>query len=286
MYLTNDKRMNKFFGPAVFIYSNNYWRVPAITRTFFGSITLGIVSEWIVDRRKKQSFSCYSANFRLLEKTGYWDATTGAEDTYFYWNTIIHTNGDFIGVPFFLPIRMDCVEGKTVLGSLTSLYKQQLRWGWGVIIMPMAYQGMAWNKNMAVQKKVERALLLFRAYNFFLTTSLLLALSIPIMTLLNPNIEFSSISYNLPRMISLLLTGSFILQIPYKFYLWRYYGSPPKEKSLLFKIGWWVVEPLLMFVNIWTYYFIPRIQAIYEMTVGKQRKKFLVAIEARVEEKV
>ena len=178
---------------------------------------------------------------------------------------------------------MDCVEGTTFMKSLTSLYKQQLRWGWGVLIMPMALQGMSWNNKIAVQKKVEKSLVLFRAYNFFLTTSVILALSVPIMTLINPNIEFSSISYNLPRMISTLLTGSLVLQIPYKYYLWRYYGSPPGDRSFWFKIWWWLFEPLLMFVNIWTYYFLPRLQAIYELTAGKQRKKFLVAIEGRVD---
>lgn len=282
-YLTNEKRLNTFFSPSTVIYSNNYWKVPGITRVFFGTLTLGIIAEWVMEKHKKQSFSCYSGNFMRLEKADFWDATTGAEDTYYFWNMFLHLDGDFIGEPFYLPARMDSVEGTSLIGSLRALYKQQLRWGWGVLIMPMAIQGMSWNPKISLGQKISKFGVLFRAYNFLLTTGLLLTLAMPVLTLINGNLEYSSISYNLPKIISYLLTASMIFQIPTKYYIWKYYGSPPKKKSFLFKAYWWTLEPFLMFVNLWTYYLLPRIQAIYEMTVGKQRKKFLVAIEGRLE---
>lgn len=280
-YLSTPKRYNTFYGPAVLIYSNNFWNVPAISRVFFSAMTPGVINEWVAERHMKQTFSCYSANFRLLEASGFWDASTGAEDTYFFWNAYLYLNGDFIGQPFFLPVTMDCVQGTTLWSSITSLYKQQLRWGWGVLIMPIALQGMSWNKKIGIQKKFNKFAVLFRAYNFTLTSSVLLTLTMPILTLINTNLEFSSISYNLPRTISILLTCGLVFQIPNRYFIWRYYGSPPANRPLIYKIWWWTFEPFLMFINIWTYYFIPRVQAIYEMTTGKSRKKFLVAIEAR-----
>lgn len=283
IYLTSEKRTHKFYGPAVLTYSNNYWDVPALTRMFFGTLTLGIINEWITEKHKKQSFSCYSGNFEILEKSDFWDASTGAEDTYYFWNVFLHLDGDFTGETFYLPTTMDSVEGKTTWGSLKALYKQQLRWGWGVLIMPIAIQGMRWNKNISAAKKISKFGVLFRAYSFLLTSALLLTLTMPILSFINGDLEFSTVSYSLPRVISILLTSSLIFQIPAKYYLWRFYGSPPEDRSVLFKIWWWTLEPLLMFVNIWTYYLIPRLQAIYELTFGKNRKKFLVAIEARTE---
>lgn len=282
LYLTCEKPMNHFFSPAALIYSNNYWRVPGITRVFFGTLTIGVLAEWVAETPKKQSFSCYSGNFMQLEKSDFWDASTGAEDTYYYWNMFLHLDGDFEGKPFYLPATMDSVEGTNFMSSLTALYKQQLRWGWGVIIMPIALQGMSWNTNISIAKKISKFGVLFRAYNFLLTAGLLLSLSMPLLTLIHGPLEYSSISYNLPQVISILLTGSLLSQIPTKYYIWKYYGAPPEDSPLIFKIYWWIFEPFLMFFNLWTYYLLPRIQAIYELTVGRSRKKFLVAIEGRM----
>ncbi len=284
-YLTNEKRFNSFFSPAILIYSNNQWKVPAITRVFFATLTLGVLNEWIADRSKKQSFSCYSANMSILEKTDFWDASTGAEDTYFYWNAFLHLDGDFAGHSFYLPITMDAVEGKGFWSSVKSLYKQQLRWGWGALIMPIAIQGMRWNKRIKISQKIAKFAVLFRAYSFLLTAGVLLTVTMPLLTLLNEDFGFSSVSYNLPRVISFLLTASLIFQIPAKYYTYKFYGAPPKERSAWFKAWWWVLEPLMMFVNIWTYYLIPRLQALYELTLGKNRKTFMVSIEGRVENK-
>ncbi len=282
-YLTDTDRMHKFFSPAIIIYSNNFWRVPAISRVFWGAMTIGVAAEWVYDKRKKQSFSCYSANYALLEKIDYWDATVGAEDTYFYWNALLHSNGNFSGEEIYMPLRMECIEGKNVKSTMTALYKQQLRWGWGAIIMSLALQGMSWNKQIKFQKKLEKTWVLIRAYNFLSTVSIVLAIAMPVITLLNRNLEYSAATYLLPRTISIVMTVSLLFQIPHKYFVWRYYGSPPKEKSLLFKIWWWGFEHFLFVINIWTYYLVPRLHAQYEMTVGKERKKFFIGHEARID---
>jgi cellulose synthase/poly-beta-1,6-N-acetylglucosamine synthase-like glycosyltransferase len=281
-YLTSSRRNHKFYSPAVLIYSNNYWRVPSLTRMFSAAMTLGIVSEWVGKKRQKQSFSCYSANFKLLEDINFWDASTGAEDTYFYWNAWLHQDGDFEGEEFYLPVTMDAVEGKNHLGSLNSLYKQQLRWGWGAIIMSIALQGMSNNKKISVIKKIDRFFVLFRVYNFLMTISILLAFSMPVLTFLNRELEFSSVSYLMPRTISIMLTTSLVMQLPQKYYIYKYYGAPPKKSSLLFKVWWWTLESLVTLANVWLYYLLPKLQAQFEMTVGKKRKKFFVSIEGRV----
>jgi len=281
-YLVHPKRMNAFFSPAILTYSNNFWKVPGLVRVFFGTLTLGVLNEWVAEKQRKQAFSCYSANYRILEKTDYWNASTGAEDTYFYWNAFLHLDGDFVGEPFYLPATMDAMEGHSLASTLISLYKQQLRWGWGVLIMPIALQGMSWNKKIGITKKISKFGILFRAYNFMLTAGVLLTVAMPLLTYINGELEYSSISYNLPRIISVMLASSIIFQIPAKYYTWKFYGAPPKEKPPFFKFWWWTFEPFLMFVNIWTYYFIPRVQALWELTFGKNRKKFLVAIESRL----
>lgn len=285
-YLTAEKPMNSFFGPAILLYSNNQWRVPAITRVFFSTLSLGVLNEWIADRGKKQTFSCYSANMSILEKIDYWDASTGAEDTYFYWNSLLHLDGDFGGYPFYLPVTMDAVEGHDFWSAIKSLYKQQLRWGWGALIMPIAIQGMAMNRKIPVGRKINRFAVLFRAYSFLLTGGLLVSMTTPLLTLLNNDFGYSSVSYLLPRIISYLLTASLVFQLSTKYYIYKFYGAPPKDSSFWFKAWWWTLEPFMMFVNIWTYYLFPRVQALYELTVGKSRKKFIVSIEGRVEKKV
>jgi hypothetical protein len=282
-YLTSSKRMNKFFSSAVLIYSNNYWRVPSITRMFSAALTLGVVSEWVAMKKSKQTFSCYCANYKILEDMNYWDASTGAEDTYFYWNALLHKDGDFDGVEFYLPVTMDAVEGSDRISSLKSLYKQQLRWGWGVLIMCIALQGMAENKKMSLIRKIDRFMVLFKVYNFFLTMSVLLSFSMPLLTLINHELEFTSTAYLLPRVISIMLAASMVMQFPQKYYIYKYYGAPPQESSFLFKVWWWSLESLVTIVNVWTYYLIPKVQAQYELAFGKTRKKFFVSIEGKTE---
>lgn len=282
-YITNPKRYRKFYGTASLIYSNNQWDVPVLSRLFSQNLTLGVLSEWILDRNKKQSFSNYSANFQLLEKINFWDASTGAEDTYFYWNAFLHLNGDFGAVPFFLPLTMDCVEGKNHLAAYKNLYKQQLRWGWGAFIMPIAIQGMVWNKRIKLGKKFQKIIgVLMRTYNFGVTMSIVTTFSIPIMTLFNPNLQYTSVAYNLPRIISVLMTASILFQIPTKYYIYKFYGPPPKEKSFLFKVYWWLLEHFMVFVLIWTYYLWPQLQAQTEIFLGKERKKFFIAHEGLI----
>jgi hypothetical protein len=283
-YLTSSKRTRKFYSPAVLIYSNNYWKVPGLIRVFSASLTMGIINEWLTAKSQKQSFSCYGANFYLLEKIDFWDARTGAEDTYFYWNAFLHLNGDFEGECFWLPITMDAVEGKNTLDAFRSLYKQQLRWGWGVFIMPMSMQGMLWNKKISLFQKIKKFLLLSGTYNIIITISILLTFSMPILTLLNQELEYSSVTYLLPRTISYMMTASVLFQVPAKYYLWKLYGSPPKDKSLIFKIWWWGFEHFLLFINVWTYYLLPRLHAQFEMTIGKKRKKFFASVEGRLKD--
>ncbi len=280
-YLTTPKRMNRFFSPAILIYSNNYWKVPAVTRMFSAGLTLGIVAEWVSMKKTKQSFSCYCANFKLLEDINFWDASTGAEDTYFYWNSLLHLDGDFEGEEFYLPITMDAVEGKDRIGSIKALYKQQLRWGWGVLIMCIAVQGMNENKKISIIRKLDRFMVLFRVYNFMLTMSVLLSFSMPLLVLLNREFEYSSTAYLLPKTVSFMILASTLLQAPQKLYIYKYYGAPPKRSTSIFKAWWWMLESLVTIVNVWTYYLIPKVQAQYELTVGKERKKFFASVEGK-----
>ncbi|MBN1618595.1 glycosyltransferase family 2 protein [Candidatus Dojkabacteria bacterium] len=282
-YLTDPDRYYKFFSAGVLIYSNNYWDVPALTRVFSSALTLGVVAEWIYDKGKKQSFSNYSATFHLLEQIDFWDASLGAEDTFFYWNAFLHLNGKFSGEVFYLPLLMDCVEGKNTFDALKGLYKQQIRWGWGAIIMSVAIQGIIWNRKIPLWIKIEKAFgVLARVYNIIMTFSILMAFTIPILNLFNQELEYSAISYNLPRISSYLMTFTVLLQIPGKYFIWKYFGAPPKEKSIFFKAFWWTFEPFLELLLIWTYYLLPRLQAQFEMFIGKKRVKFFAAIEGKV----
>jgi hypothetical protein len=104
----------------------------------------------------------------------------------------------------------------------------------------------------------------------------------PVLTFLNRELEFSSVSYLMPRTISIMLTTSLVMQLPQKYYIYKYYGAPPKKSSLLFKVWWWTLESLVTLANVWLYYLLPKLQAQFEMTVGKKRKKFFVSIEGRV----
>ncbi len=87
-YLTSDKKLNKFFSTAVFLFNNNLWDVPMLMRIEANSVTLGTFSSWLVDSGVRETFSCYSVALKTLIDANFWDVTT-IDDSVFFWRAFL-----------------------------------------------------------------------------------------------------------------------------------------------------------------------------------------------------
>lgn len=267
-YLVTPNRYHAFFSPAIMLYSNNYWEVPVLMRVFSGVLTLSLMSEWVVAKKNKQSFSCYGFSLKLLHEIDYFDPKIGVDDTGFYWKAFLALDGHFRGEEFYAPCYNDAVLAETYVKSHVVMYKQLRRWGWGAIVYPMTIQGITNNKNISFKKKISSMAELFRVYNLYSTITFLLTFSIPLITLLNPDFGLSSSAHVLPKIVSTILTLSLIGLLPSRSVLEALYGPPPKSKGIIFFL-WHYLEQVMLVIFSLTFGFFPYLQAQIEMMMGK-----------------
>lgn len=283
-YLTTPDRYNAFFSPAIMLYSNNYWEVPVLMRVFSGVLTLALMSEWVVAKKTKQSFSCYGFNLKLLHEIDYFDPKIGVDDTGFYWRAFLALDGNFRGEEFYAPCYNDAVQAESYVKTHIIQYKQLRRWGWGAIVYPMTLQGITNNKKISIKKKVLSVAELFRVYNLYSTITFLLFFSIPLLTLLNPDFGFQGSAHVLPKIVSYILTFALLGLLPSRSILEGLYGRPPKKYGVLFFLWHYFEQLMLIFFSL-TLGFFPYLQAQMEMMFGKSMT-FIVTPKVRGEGKV
>ncbi len=270
-YLKDPKRDRKFFATAVHTFNNNIWRVPPIIRVQSMVLTLVLLHDWVVRKRARDTFSSYVVSLNCVDCVHYWDPEIGIDDTTFYWNSLIRFEGDFSGEEVYIPTHSDAVENATIMKTHVSLYKQQLRWGWGVIVFPMTFAALYKNKAISKIKKLSIAWQLIDNQLLFLTVVYSITFALPILNLINPEYRYSSASYNLPILMSYIFTGLMALNIPI-IYLRRKITPIPKSWNL-FRHVYDVLETGLIVVNMLTFAFIPFVQAQSELLFGKGFRK-------------
>ena len=270
-YLLEEQPHKKFYATAVHTFNNNVYKVPALVRIFSHFLSLVIMNEWVTRKKTRETWSSYVASLRTVHEIGYWDPEIPNDDTAFYFNALIRYNGDFAGEEVYIPTHSDAVENENQVKTHVSLYQQQLRWGWGSIVFPMTFAGLYKNSKIPFKKKLEIALPMFDDRLIFRTTVYLITFALPILTLLSPGFKYSSASYNLPRIMSALLTAIVFLNIP--IYMIKTRIAPKPKNWSIFRIILDILETLLITVNLLTFAFIPYLQAWTEMMLGSSKKQ-------------
>ncbi len=294
-YLTTEDPENSFYTSAVHTFNNNLWSVPSLIRVFSTMTTLAILYTWVVERSVKSlfgkeeiytrdTFSSYIVNLNTLKKFEFWDPEIPNDDTAFYWNAMVRSKGTFKGQEVYVPTYNDAVENKDYISTHVSFYKQQYRWGWGKIPFPITLSvilrkgsGISAFKRATMIKSIVEQMWLFTVV-FVLTFGLMIVSS------LNPEFKYTVFSYNLPRILSIVFTIAMLTNV-FTVYLRRKISPIPKGWK------WWrhildIAETYLISVNMLTFNFIPHIQAITEMMLGKGqfKRNFYITEKVRKEE--
>ena len=274
LYLSSDRRDNRFYSSAVYTFNNNNWRVPAVMRIEANFVTLGTLSDWARVKGEsgtKDSFSAYSTSLQTLIDADYWDPSLGIDDTIFYWRAFFVRDGEFMGTPHYIPFSADAVEGKNYWDSYRSLYKQLLRWGYGVIDFPLSIKGFLINKNVSLSKKILWTLKHLHKRVLLINMVFIMTFGFAIATLVNPDIRQTSFAYSLPSTMSVILTIAMIFLIPGTF-LRTMIANPMPKKWPLWKKAFAFLEGPMILINLLTYSFIPYVDAQTRMLLGKKMK--------------
>ncbi|WKZ31523.1 MAG: glycosyltransferase family 2 protein [Candidatus Dojkabacteria bacterium] len=271
-YLTDDKPLRRFYSTAIHTFNNNVWRVPPINRVFSISLTMALFHDWVVRGKKRETFSSYVVNLQTVHDVGYWDPQIGIDDTTFYWNALIRFAGDFSGKEVYIPTYNDAVENQTFWKSHKSLYKQQHRWGWGIIVFPMTFAGLYKNKDVPFMTKMRMIFRVTENQLLFLTVVYTITLSLPILQIFSIEYQYSAASYNLARMMRYILTVLMFFNIP--IFMIRQKITPSPSNWPLWRKILDFFEVVLVSINMLTIGFIPKIHAQTEMLLNRFNKKY------------
>lgn len=272
LYLTTDRRDYKFYTTAVHLFNNNRWRVPAIMRIEADAVSLGALSAWTVSKRSTMdTFSSYSVSLQTLIDADYWDVGLGVDDTMFYWRAFFTRDGDFEGVPHYIPYSADAVEGKNYINSYVSLYKQLLRWGWGTMDFPLSVKGFLTNNKVKIGAKINWMIKHFEKRVLLLNMVFLITFGFSIVTLVNPYVKQTNFAYSLPNIMSTLLTFNLVFFIPTTYYRFKLASPMPKEWNIFQKLMRLFEGPMVI-INMLTFSFFPFIEAQTRMIFGNKMK--------------
>ncbi|MFH1896098.1 MAG: hypothetical protein ABH814_01300 [bacterium] len=270
-FLTAQNRNNKFYYPAVFLYDNNIWNVPPLMRIQANSVTLAVLSSAIIEPHRKDTWSAYSVTLNTLIEADYWDTSLGVDDTPFFWRAFFAKNGDFEGEGFFIPIYSDAVQGKDFLHSHTSQYKQLLRWGWGVIVFPLAMEGFLKNKAVPPLKKFMGVIYMLEQYTIWRTITFLITFGFGLLTVFNQAARQNALIYTVPDITGWILTGAIFFLLPITIFREKLVAKKPRHWPWWKKL-WSYAEGPLVIINLLTFAFIPYLDAQTRFMFGKKMK--------------
>jgi len=203
-YLTTASRIEKGYQPTP-MFHNNIWDVPALVRLVAQGCTFWRMAE-SMDKDKYKSFSSRSLSFQTVLDVNYWDPSVIPEDSRQYWTAFAIYDGRHRLVPIYSPIYMDAVLSDTYIKTFKSQYRQLRRWAWGVCDFPFVALNLWYHPNIKKSEKIFRIFEFLENSFFWATGPILMTFTGFIPGLLNTDFRDTVLAYNLPRVMSDLLT--------------------------------------------------------------------------------
>lgn len=203
-FLDNPKRYKTFWQPAVMFY-NNIWEIPAITRVPNTLTSIYNLSQ-LPRRDKLINTANYALSFRLLDKTGYWDADKIPEDWGIFFKSFYKNGGGIEVEPIYLPLLADAAQSNSFWKTIKNQYQQQQRWAWGVSDDPWVIKSYFLIKGMPFWDKTMRLLQLIWAHFLWPVNWFIISVGLTVPTLLNPAFGRTALGYTVPKLSSFILT--------------------------------------------------------------------------------
>lgn len=203
-YLTAENRTEKAYQPT-HMFHNNIWDVPVMVRMVAQSCTFWRMAE-SMEKDKYKSFSSRSLSMQTAIEANYWDPSIIPEDSRQYWTAYAIYDGRHALVPIYSPVYMDAVLSETYLKTFKSQYKQLRRWAWGVCDFPFMTLNLYYHPRIKLSTKIHKIFEFLKNSFFWATGPILITFTGFLPGLLNPAFRNTVLAYNLPRVMSDILT--------------------------------------------------------------------------------
>jgi len=266
-YLTSKKPTRTSFQPIP-LFINNIWQASTISRIFsFSSTFWHTINQ---ERPEKLiTFSSHSMSFQALVDIGFKQTNIVSDDSRIFWQCFFKYKGDYEVKALYYPISMDANVSKNFFRTLVNMYKQQRRWAYGVCDIPYFLFGFLKNKKISLYKKYSLGMEVIGGHFSWAVASILIFL-LGWLPLFLGGSDFSQtiLSYNLPKVISRLMTISMIGLVG-SVYL-SFLLLPPKppqygrHRYLFFAVSWLFFPIMMLFFTA-----IPALDAQTRLMFGK-----------------
>ena len=203
-YLTTDRRAEKAYQPT-HMFHNNIWDVPMVTRIVALSCTFWRMAE-SMEQDKYKSFSSRSIGFQTIVDVNYCDPSIIPEDSRQFWTAFAIYDGRHKLIPIYSPVYMDAVLSETFIKTCRSQYNQLRRWAWGVCDFPFMALNLWYHPRIKKSEKIYRIFEFLKNSFFWATGPLLITFMGFLPGLLNADFRETVLAYNLPKMMSNILT--------------------------------------------------------------------------------
>lgn len=205
-YLTEDRRTEKAYQPT-HLFHNNIWDVPVMMRMVALSCSYWRMAE-SVEKDKYKSFSSRSLSMKTVIDVNYWDPSVIPEDSRQFWTAYTIYEGRHTLVPILSPVYMDAVLSDTYIKTFKSQYEQLRRWAWGVCDFPFVALNLWYHPTIKWTDKVYKIYEFLKNSFFWATGPILITFMGFIPGMINPAFRDTVLAYNVPRVMSDMLTIS------------------------------------------------------------------------------
>ena len=275
-YLTAKNPQKSSYQPIP-IYNNNIWQAPAFSRVV---ATSGTFWQMMQQERPEilSTFSSHSMPFKILEEVGY-PKNVVSDDSRIFWKAYLFYDGDYRVVPLYYPVSMDAVLSKNLSRTIINQYKQQRRWAWGCADIPFLFFGFFKNTKISLSEKLRHSINILDGFWSWSTSSLLIFFLgwLPLI-LGGEKFNITLLSYNLPRLVSNLMTLAMVGMIisgilsfsmlPSKPPTKNMVGGKPKNSNVLRDLSM-VFQWLLLPITLIFFGALPALDAQTRLMLGK-----------------
>lgn len=284
-YLISPYRKQRFYQTALYTFNNNYWDVPMLIRVLSASLTIPVLASSVTEKYKRETFSCYTLGLDVLAEVGYWDVHLGIDDTTFFWKPYFHFKGDWECEVFFIPLMADAVYHPNYVRNHREQYKQYVRWGWGVISVPMAAVGLLKYPGIPLAHRLEKLIHIFQVFVLWKVMVYLLTFAIPGFFLLNSQYSILVDWYAIPNTLSQIMGIAVVFIFPTTLFKGLLAPPYPSNWSKLKYFGIMLIEAPLNILTILTFSFAPFIEASTRYMFGQKPFKMVTWTEKEIAKK-
>lgn len=202
-FMRHPNRTRSSFQPIP-VYHNNILEASPFARVLeTGSSFFQMIEA--TDPEKLVTFSSHSMSFKALVEIDYWPVDMISDDSAIFWKALIHYGGDYRVVPMYVTLSMDVVIADTLWKTLSHIYRQKLRWAWGVENFPIVARAFLKETRMSLASRIRYMLKLLEMHLSWATLGFIITF-IGWLPAMFAGREFSTsvFYYNSPRIAGLI----------------------------------------------------------------------------------